>query len=315
MPNDAWGLTFAGGGGKGSYQIGVWSALRELGYEEKIIGVSGASVGALNALLFASQQLEAAEDIWRSIRPIQFLNPTDNFSFLNDADGIIAGLFRQARTHGICSRDGLRSILQNDVDLTQIAAAPMELYVCVTCCNGTPSPDAATPEKENGGRSFSLEHLSENLISYVGRQFLDASCPPSRRSAVYVRLNDADAPTITNTLLASSAMPYVYEPVMIGDSLYRDGGLTDNVPLRPLTEHGIKNLIIVKLEPDDQIDRRLCAQCRHVIEITPSREIGDLFDGTLDFGQKNVSFRMELGYDDALRALKAFEQEQHQISQ
>ena len=43
------GLVLEGGGGKGSYQIGVLKAIRELGLEKKIVAVSGTSVGALNA--------------------------------------------------------------------------------------------------------------------------------------------------------------------------------------------------------------------------------------------------------------------------
>ena len=54
------GLVLEGGGGKGSYQIGVWKAIRELGLEKKIVAVSGTSVGALNAALFAKGDFETA---------------------------------------------------------------------------------------------------------------------------------------------------------------------------------------------------------------------------------------------------------------
>lgn len=49
---DAIGLVFAGGGGKGAYQIGVWRAVRELQLEQHIAVVAGTSVGALNGALF-----------------------------------------------------------------------------------------------------------------------------------------------------------------------------------------------------------------------------------------------------------------------
>ena len=45
-------LVLAGGGAKGSYQVGVWQALQELGWTPDII--TGASVGALNGCLFAN---------------------------------------------------------------------------------------------------------------------------------------------------------------------------------------------------------------------------------------------------------------------
>lgn len=56
------GLVFAGGGAKGAYQIGVWKALKEKGIQ--IDAVSGASIGAFNATLFAGNDFEKAENIW-----------------------------------------------------------------------------------------------------------------------------------------------------------------------------------------------------------------------------------------------------------
>ena len=48
-----YGIVFCGGGAKGAYQIGAWKRLRELGMDKEIIGVSGASIGAMNSMLFA----------------------------------------------------------------------------------------------------------------------------------------------------------------------------------------------------------------------------------------------------------------------
>ena len=58
------GLVLSGGGGKGSYQIGVWKALNELGITPHIHAVAGTSVGALNAVLFKQGDIELAEHIW-----------------------------------------------------------------------------------------------------------------------------------------------------------------------------------------------------------------------------------------------------------
>ena len=43
------GLVFAAGGGKGSYEIGVWKYLHEIGLDQYVRAVSGTSVEALNA--------------------------------------------------------------------------------------------------------------------------------------------------------------------------------------------------------------------------------------------------------------------------
>ena len=55
-------LVLAGGGAKGSYQVGVW---QELGWTPDII--TGASVGALNGCLFTMGKSKEAEDLWRGL--------------------------------------------------------------------------------------------------------------------------------------------------------------------------------------------------------------------------------------------------------
>ncbi|MDD4849353.1 MAG: patatin-like phospholipase family protein [Gemmiger sp.] len=59
------GLVFAGGGAKGSYQVGVYQALQELGWAPDII--TGASVGCLNAALLAMGKAEEAATLWKTL--------------------------------------------------------------------------------------------------------------------------------------------------------------------------------------------------------------------------------------------------------
>ena len=58
-------LVLAGGGAKGSYQIGVWHALQELHWVPAII--TGASVGTLNGCMFACGRVRELEDLWLSL--------------------------------------------------------------------------------------------------------------------------------------------------------------------------------------------------------------------------------------------------------
>ena len=48
------GLVLSGGGAKGAYEVGVWQALHEAGLAGNVAAVSGTSIGAVNAALFAS---------------------------------------------------------------------------------------------------------------------------------------------------------------------------------------------------------------------------------------------------------------------
>lgn len=58
-------LVLAGGGAKGSYQVGVWRALCELGWRPDII--TGTSVGSLNGAMFVLDLYEVARDMWLTI--------------------------------------------------------------------------------------------------------------------------------------------------------------------------------------------------------------------------------------------------------
>lgn len=64
MPQKA--LVLAGGGARGSYQVGVWRALMELDWHPQII--TGTSVGSLNGAMFVLDLYEVARDMWLTIR-------------------------------------------------------------------------------------------------------------------------------------------------------------------------------------------------------------------------------------------------------
>lgn len=258
---EKWALTLAGGGAKGAYQFGVWKALREMQLEKNLVAVSGSSVGALNAALISLNEFDDANTIWTSIMPKQFLDI--NFDTII---GPLDTLVKRTLTNGLCSRDGLISIIDNYLNLKELAAARIPAYICVS-------------------------HYPSECIE----------CLNEKPEPEYISLSEVDAHDAKQLLLASSAMPYVYPPELIHDKVYRDGGLSDNVPVLPMTTVGADKLIVVKLEPDDKVNTDLYSTFSEVVEIVPSREIGDLLDGTLEFTSRNADFRILLGYYDTLR--------------
>lgn len=58
-------LVLCGGGARGGYHIGVWKALKEIGYVPSII--TGTSVGALNGALLTIKEDDLAEEIWQNM--------------------------------------------------------------------------------------------------------------------------------------------------------------------------------------------------------------------------------------------------------
>ncbi len=260
MEQKNFGLVFAGGGGKGAYQIGVWKALKHLRMDTWIKAISGDSIGALNAVLFTNGDYDTAERVWRNITPEQFMDPNIG---------------------GTCSRDALVKLLHEEIDLSVVSNSSIRTYVTIA----EAKPFAPSEDFEASIRAiFEEEHEGE-----------------------YRLLNGLPPQDIVQLLLASTALPVMYAPVKIGDTYYRDGGLFDNMPMRPLLEDGIRDLILVKLKAESEYDIYLSSQADTLIEISPSTSLGGFVDGTLDFNGENAEFRMQLGFYDTLRAFEFYE--------
>lgn len=111
------GLVLAGGGGKGSYEIGVWKYLKEIGLDKKISVISGTSVGGLNAVLMATVDYKTAEYIWQ-----------------NEIDDKILDTVSESRKNAaLFSRTGLVNLLDKYVDLEKVKTSEKQIYV--TCFN------------------------------------------------------------------------------------------------------------------------------------------------------------------------------------
>lgn len=251
MENEKWGLVLCGGGAKGAYQIGVWQALIEYGLFDKITGISGDSIGAINEIMMAGLDYQTAVDIWNRIN---FLTIFDTEPDLIDFE------------EGTFSRNEMLELMRHYVDYEKISGSPLDLFVNIT---------------------------------YIGMQR-----DGTERRPVYETLNHKTNQQIEKLIMASSALPIIYEPVMIDGSYYRDGGMTDNMPIKPLYEKGYRNIIVVALSDKSVLNTDAYPDCE-IFMIRPSKNLGDLFSGTLNFSRQQIDVRMKLGYRDALRTLKA----------
>lgn len=266
-------LVFAGGGGKGAYEVGVWRALRESGLEASFSAVIGTSVGALNAALFGQQNLDTAVRIWREISYQKMLAP--------NAGGQGA----------LVSQSGLRLLLQ--ANLT--GSLKKSVYVC-----------CSRIECEKGiwdGEDF----LFRDILSRDARSVLFQRKPlfglevDEKFFPEFFKLNDFSKERQIEYLLASSALPAVYDAVSIDGKKYRDGGLIKeyNMPYGKAVELGYGRVLAVGLEAGPSGAERV--QGSRVYRLNPSQPLGEMLDGTIDFDAGNVGWRMELGYSDFRR--------------
>lgn len=80
-------LALGGGGAKGSYQLGVITALKELNINFDII--TGTSIGSLNGALLTCGDMEICENLWSTITKEQVLKPIDTEISLSKLQKII----------------------------------------------------------------------------------------------------------------------------------------------------------------------------------------------------------------------------------
>lgn len=256
------GLVLAGGGGKGAYQIGVWKALKEFGIDKYVQAVSGTSVGALNAILFLQQDIEAAERLWLAVSKEKIL-PTGNLDLVRRGIFLTLGsknidfvkrYIPRTLEQGNISRSGLIEIMDNFIDIHTVIKSPKS---CYATCSEIP-----------------------NL------------------KPKYFKLNSYSEQEIKDILLATSAIPMIYESEEIETRKYLDGAMADNVPIQPLYGEGCDVIIVVHLSRDSIIDRSKFPNAK-LIEVIPSEMDQGILGAVLDFSPRGARRRIKQGYDDA----------------
>lgn len=271
------GLVLGGGGGKGAYQVGVLKAFEEHGLTRHIKVLSGTSVGALNGVMLMQGDLALAEQAWLNISPSQVLGL--------DASNLL-------------TRAGFQ-----------------QLPAVVRAALGSPLRRGIFSHK-------GLEQLLKQYVRFdaVARSPISgyATCcciwPPTG-AAEYFRLNGISPDRLVQILLATSAIPLVFEDVEIDGKKYCDGGVVDNVPIRPVYEEGCDVVVVVQLDHAARDYSHF--RGARFIQVTPSDNLGNILDGILDFDAANVRWRMDMGYRDGKAVveniLAALEEDESQV--
>lgn len=304
-----YGIVFCGGGAKGAYQIGVWKRLRELGIDKEIIGVSGASIGAMNSMLFVQGDYDTAEEVWKQTRSgdMMVLNmpmiqdvlrglvlsepQASVVPILSTALFIInprlfgPGAEKILPELGLFTHERLRAIIRSAVDPLGIATANKQVYTALTVLSGMHLPDQAASDTDSGASFLKpvakIEYRSWEKLTYD---------------------------EIVETVLASAALPVIYPPSTHQGETYIDGGVLDNTPVKPLVDAGFSTIIVIHLEHlnlknRSRKEQRICSQGKEgtcFIHIWPSSPaIGNTPLATLQINAELTETRIRLGYMDA----------------
>ncbi|MCF6335769.1 MAG: patatin-like phospholipase family protein, partial [Spirochaetales bacterium] len=203
---ESYALVLAGGGAKGVYQIGAWKALRELKIE--LCAVAGASVGALNAALFAQNDYKLALDLWENITLDKVVNLPPEL--------IVDGRFHIRKFNFLHLREINRVLLKyGGLDSTPLKNM-IEKYV---------------DEKKIRQSGFDLGLVTVNV---------------DRLKPVEIFLDDIPTGKLGDYLLASASFPS-FRQTEIDGRKYTDGGVYDNIPYQMIKERGYKKIIIIDI--------------------------------------------------------------------
>ncbi|HOP10582.1 MAG TPA: patatin-like phospholipase family protein [Oscillospiraceae bacterium] len=275
------GLVMSGGGAKGAYEGGVIAALYDLDLRDKVKAVSGTSIGALNTMLFATGDQKLCRELW------------------NEKD--VAGfMFKNGRVPSERRKEFLKF---------------------VNTGRGFPDFHSAISYIAAGNQSaFTLEGVRQFIQSCDiaplwrdGRDYYVCAYNCERFEPEYFHLNECDYKRAVDCTLASAAIPYLFEPIVMDGIRYCDGGIAapgspdenaDGTPFKPLLEKDLDILIGVHLREPSQVKTIPSTPEREVIDIVPTRSIEPVRGiSAMNFTHSYLRDKYELGYRDAMSLL------------
>lgn len=305
---EKWGLCFAGGGGKGAYEIGVWRALEEC-TNIKFSAVAGTSVGALNAILFATKAVDEAEEIWRGITPDKLLKPDKEavIEFVKyliynrmifDYDTNFMG-FGCATTNRTKRFKKFLELMEN---------YPFKNYIIKYIFEeGIFSRKGLEEIIKSSGVADMIKYSEIDCFATISRK------KEKKYSVEYKLLNKMGEKEVIDTLLASSAIPFIYGKQEVDGEKCIDGGLVDNIPYEVLYGYGCSHIVVVNLDNPymkksirnviDDVSNKSRYQGMKFLDIYPKRDLKGLW-GTLNFNPKNIEKLIEYGYEDTKEYLE-----------
>jgi len=234
------GLVFSGGGTRAAYQIGALKALREdlEDPDNHLIAVVGSSIGAVNALLFASglqRGVEASiaelESMWRAR------------TYANTFQGSPSRAFLRALKIAILrySSPGPTATDHSIFDPTPLINVINEVLIK----NGRLTLESRHPDLELVGVMTTLEGEQRKPLVFASAT---RQLTPDTLTGASFDMHYVDELTAQHGL-ASAALPSVLPPVELdtaeGAVRLVDGGICDNIPVDPAVRYGAERVIIL----------------------------------------------------------------------
>ena len=244
------GLALAGGGVKGSYQIGSYYAFKRC--HIKFDGIVGTSIGAANgAILFSGHEKELL-DMWKDLKPGKVLNIADDL--LSDYNNQERNKTQKAittikiindalKTHGFTTSN-IRELLVNLIDIDKLF---------------------------NSSKDY-------GLVTY---NF-------SKNSPLYLFKEDMNENNLIDYIIASCSVPVFQWHKVIDDSYYLDGGFIDLCPSNMLIKKNYDLVYEVQIRGIGWVRKHSNGKTK-VVTINPSRDTGSIVEMNHDKILDNIN--------------------------
>ena len=340
MAGEPLGLVLSGGAAKGAYEVGVWQALVEADLADDITAISGTSVGAINAALFASvrEPLKCVR-LWENEIGSVFQFNTNLLIRILGEEGKtkVEHVYAQMR----------KNIMEDMVNAAiwrrcEVAELPREIKDKIEeDCESVarkrlflelPKMKTFTSMLYDYDESRSMEGFLpiKRLYSLLLRELPKSwECGAPAVYATALR-KEGDSPSIVTfavkkacpeeraaMICASACLPFLFGAYEVNGATYNDGGVGggDNVPIGIILERypEIKTVIVVFLDDEDNIRpgqrNRVRSAARtagvQLVEVIPSKDINGTFGicGYIDDSKETVRDLIELGRQDTREAL------------
>jgi NTE family protein len=260
-------VVLAGGGARGAYEVGVLSYVFEvLGARRgpaRVDFVCGTSVGAIHAAFLASvldqpvEGMAGLRALWSGLELPQIvrLGPNQARSFRRALRGgasggglldpgplakLVSSAIRWRRLASNLRRGRLRAL---SVTATH---APTGSSYCFVDAEGACSTAARSQPSEHRDAAVGGAAPSQSAIGRAPHPELEVRNAPARlptlgRRRIAFKCGPIRAPQV----LASSAIPILFPPVLVDGDLFFDGGLRLDTPLSPALTLGAERVLVV----------------------------------------------------------------------
>jgi len=162
-----------------------------------------------------------------------------------------------------------------------------------------------------GTRSFASRYMHSSYIAntideLVGESGIPKSCMYiacfnfTKVKLNYINLRDVYKDDIRSYLRASVTMPMISRAVNISGMKYVDGGLVDNIPVRPIMKHPIDYAIVIHFDNDNYIFENPYFDSR-LIKINFMDQ--KIIKNSLAFDKDSISYMLRTGYDESMSLL------------